>query len=296
MKVVGIVAINAAYLRAFHAVAETGQFTAAARVLSLTQSTLSNQVASLESRYRVRLFDRTPRGVLPTPVGERLYELTRRQQALTQQAEQLLLASNTLDGGFVRVGGDAPQHVMPVLARLKRAHPELTVSLQMGNSEAMLARLAEGRSDVAIVGRKYDDSRFVFAPLTRAPLVCFVALAHGWAGRGAVTLADITSTTLILRESRSETRRLLEHALAVRGLAATEIFEVEGREAVREAVAAGLGVGIVSAAEFDVDPRIIALTLSDADLMMTEYIACLAARRRLSVVEAFFDAANPQQA
>jgi DNA-binding transcriptional LysR family regulator len=99
-----------------------------------------------------------------------------------------------------------------------------------------------------------------------------------------------------LRESRSETRRLLEHALAVRGLAATEIFEVEGREAVREAVAAGLGVGIVSAAEFDVDPRIIALTLSDADLMMTEYIACLAARRRLSVVEAFFDAANPQQA
>jgi hypothetical protein len=57
-----LMAINAASLRAFHAVAETGQFTAAARVLSLTQSTLSNQVAALESRYHVRLFDRTPKG------------------------------------------------------------------------------------------------------------------------------------------------------------------------------------------------------------------------------------------
>ena len=283
--------MNAAHLRAFHAVAETGQFTAAARVLHLTQSTLSNQVASLESRYGVRLFDRTPRGVVLTPAGERLFELTRQQQSLTQQAEQLLKASNTLGGGFVRVGGDAPQHVMPVLARLKRAHPDLSVSLQMGNSDAMLKRLTEGRSDVAIVGRRQDDPRFVFEPLATAPLVCFVGLSHPWADRERVTVEEIAATELILREPESETRRLLERAFEARGLSPAQVFEVEGREAVREAVAAGLGVGIVSAAELDVDPRIRALEIEDAALEMTEFIVCLTSRRRLSVVEAFFDAA-----
>ena len=196
----------------------------------------------------------------------------------------------------MRVGADVPQHAMPVLARLKRDHPELTVSLQMGNSDAMLARLAEGRSDVAIVGRQAEDPRFVFEPLASAPLVCFVALAHEWAHRSAVTFSEITRATLILRESRSETRRLQEHALAARGLVATNVFEVEGREAVREAVAAGLGIGMVSAAELDVDPRITALALNGANLVKTEYIACLAARRRLSVVEAFFAAASAESA
>jgi len=142
----------------------------------------------------------------------------------------------------------------------------------------------------AIVGRQAEDPRFVFEPLASAPLVCFVALAHEWAHRNAVTLSEITRTTLILRESRSETRRLLEHALAARGLAATNVFEVEGREA----VSAGVGIGIVSAAELDVDPRITALALSGANLVMVEYIACLAARRCLSVVEAFFAAASAE--
>jgi hypothetical protein len=88
-------ALNAAQLRAFNAVAAAGRFTTAARTLNVTQPTLSNQVAALETLYEVRLFDRTPRGASLTPIGERLFELTQRHFALAEQAQQLLTASGT---------------------------------------------------------------------------------------------------------------------------------------------------------------------------------------------------------
>ena len=96
--------LNSSQLRAFHTVAVHRQFTTAARALNVTQPTLSNQVAALELQFDVRLFDRSARGVTLTPVGERLFELTQQHFAIAEQAEQLLSASGTLAGGFVRIG------------------------------------------------------------------------------------------------------------------------------------------------------------------------------------------------
>jgi DNA-binding transcriptional LysR family regulator len=72
-------------------------------------------------------------------------------------------------------------------------------------------------------------------------------------------------------------------------LALGEVLEVNSREAVRETVAAGLGIGVVSESEFGSDRRLVPLSIEAEELAMTEYVACLAERRDLSLVKAFLD-------
>jgi len=98
----------------------------------------------------------------------------------------------------------------------------------------------------------------------------------------------------VLREQGSTTRRIFETAVARRGLALSEVLDMNSREAVREAVAAGLGIGVVSESEFGSDPRLAAIALAGEDLAMTEYAVCLAERRDLRLVKSFLDLLEPQ--
>src|SRR5215469_13403644 len=95
-----------ANLRAFHAVASHGSFTRAARSLGVTQPTLSAQVKALEEDYGVALFDRRGRGIVATPLGEQLLEITRRMFVLEDEAGELLARAHDLTTGRLRVGAD----------------------------------------------------------------------------------------------------------------------------------------------------------------------------------------------
>jgi LysR family transcriptional regulator, low CO2-responsive transcriptional regulator len=95
-----------------------------------------------------------------------------------------------------------------------------------------------------------------------------------------------------VRERGSITREVFEQRLAQTATAAGSLIEVQTREAVREAVAAGFGVGVVFDSEFGNDVRFHAIEVSDADLSVGEYVVCLQERRRLAVVRAFLDAAR----
>ena len=98
----------------------------------------------------------------------------------------------------------------------------------------------------------------------------------------------------MLREQGSTTRRIFETAVVRRELALAEVLDMNSREAVREAVAAGLGIGVVSQSEFGSDPRLVAVELVGEDLAMTEYAVCLAERKDLRLVKTFFDLLEPQ--
>src|SRR5262245_62038248 len=134
-------------LRAFHAVAAAGSFTKAANALHVTQPTLSAQVKALEEAYGIELFERRGRGIAPTDLGRRLQEITRRYFNLEDEAEELLAATRGLTRGHLRVGADAPYHVMESLAAFNRRYPKLTLSLAIGNSDELLDDLLEHHRD-----------------------------------------------------------------------------------------------------------------------------------------------------
>lgn len=281
--------MNAAQLRAFHAVASAGGFTRAAARLGVTQPTLSGQVKALEESYGVALIERRGRQLVLTEIGAALLDLTRRIFGLTEEAEQLLAAARGLERGHLRLGADAPYHVLPALGDFTRRYPKLRLSLTVGNSETLIRDLFDHRIDVAVVANLAPDARLHAVPVRRDRLVLFVPKRHPWARRKQVTPDQLAGERLVLREPGSSTRRVFETAMARAGIALEEVIEINSREAVREAVAAGLGVGVVSESEFGNDPRLVKVALAEADLGATEYVACLAERRELRLIRAFLE-------
>ena len=279
--------MNHAQLRAFHAVATEGSFTKAARLLRVSQPAVTIQVKALEESCGAALFDRRGRGVAVTEFGEGLLVITRRIFGLEQEAEELLAAAGELRSGRLNVGADGPYFVMELLAAFVARYPGVGVAVAMGNSQSVLQDLVDYRSDVAVLAWLGGDRRFHAVPFSRQPLVVFVPRDHEWAGRTGIRLADLAGRPMVVREIGSTTRRILEQALDQAGVRPRVVMEIGSREAQREAVAAGLGIGVVSRAELGGDSRLWPLEVVDANLDSWESVVCLKERRNLRTVEAF---------
>ena len=283
--------VNPTHLRAFHAVAVEGNFSRAARALNVGQPTLSAQVKALEETYGVRLFDRRGRGVVLTDLGRGLADVTTRIETLRDQAEAMLSGAQNVARGTLAVGADSPRHAMELCAALKQRHPDLRVRISMGNRDGVLASLVDYRVDVALLSNVPIEDRLHAVPFRRSPLAVVVRRDHPLAEQKHLRLDRLLSHTLVVRESPSITREVFERAVAKAGLDFPAALEIETREAVREAVLAGLGVSVVVAAEHEehTDLRLIALQADALDV--TEYVVCLRARRRLATIRAFLDLA-----
>lgn len=281
-----------AQLRAFHAVATYGGFSKAADQLRLTQPAISDQVKKLEEIFEVRLFNRSRRAVEPTELGKRLLQITRRQFAMEAEALELLRESQALRTGHLSIIADAPLHATKMVADFRQLYPGITVSLTMGNSNKVMDALFSYRSDIGVLAIEPDDERLLVRALRDDPIVAFVPREHAWAGRKTVTMKEIAEEPLILREIGSETRRLVEDEFGKIGKPPKIALETEGREAVREAVAAGIGISIVSFPEFGHDSRLVPLEIEDCQRRMMEFIACLNERSNLGATKAFLDMLN----
>ncbi len=281
-------------LRAFHAVAVHGGFSKAAEALRLTQPAMSDQVRKLESYFNVLLFNRQKRGVTTTELGQRLLEITHRMFETETQAIELLSEARGLETGFLKITSDAPSHVLQIVRNFQELYPGISITLNRGNSEMVLEQLFEFRADIGVMAKKIEDPRLYSLKLRSDPLVAFVGPNSPWARRKTVTWDELGDQPLVLREPRSITRSMVDSEFARIGKSPKVAIEVEGREAAREAVAAGIGVGVVSEPEFGMDKRLKALSISDCELAMAEYLVCLKERMRLGAINGFVEFANAQ--
>jgi len=277
-------------LRAFHLVAESGSFSAAARQSGLSQPNLSGQVTALEKAYGVHLFDRRGRSVAPTETGRQLHGITSRLFALQEEAQALLEGEQTLTRGHLRIAADSAHHVVPIMAALKK-RAALTFALAIDNSAIVLERLLRHEADVAVMAKSVSDPRLYALRLRTDRIVLFVPARHPFANRRRVPLAALGDQELVLRERGSITREGIEQAMAAADIRPSAIVEVQTREGVREAVAAGFGIGAVFESEFGDDRRFRSVAVADADLEVAEYAVCLQERRRVALVRAFMEEA-----
>ncbi len=282
--------ISHAHLRSFHAVALHGSFTRAAEALNITQPTLSGQVRELEERYGTKLFVRHGRRVELTDLGQSAFEITRQLFRYENEVEQLLQSARALTSGQLRVGADSPYIATPLLGQFQRLYPGIQISIQYGNSQQLMRWLDARRCDVAFLPNIPDGEAHLDAiRLAPGRLVVFVSRDHPWAERRVVTIAELVSQRIVLRERGSRTRSIFEDAVAAAGHELGDVMEISGREGVREAVAAGFGVGIVAENELLADKRLRALPVSDAELEHAEYVVCLKEMSGLRVNAAFLD-------
>ncbi len=280
-----------AQLRAFHQVALSGGFSAAARALGLTQPALSEQVRALERDHDVLLFARDGRRVTLTEAGRRLFRLTERYFAAQDAIADHLAQARAAPAGHLRLMVDSAHHVTDLLAGFRRRHPGISLSLSTGNSAAVLAALRAWTADIGVIGSLEPGRDMQVLALGASPIVAFAARGMLPAG-GALSLADLARLPLVLREKGSRTRATLEAAARAHGLHLTPVIEAEGREAVREIVASGAGVGVVSRAEFGHDPRLECRPLADVTLEMHESLIHLRARADVRAIRAFISHAR----
>lgn len=279
-------------LRAFHHVAICGGFSRAAEALHLTQPAISDQVRRLEEEYDILLFNRSKKQVVLTRAGQSLLEVTHRLFETERQALELLTESRALRSGSLRIIADSAHHILHILGEFRRRYPGIDIAIHAGNSDTVVSRLHNYEADVGVLGQIPTSRDFEMIELSSTPLIGFVAAGHPLASRSEMTLAELMQQSLVLRETGSMTRRKLEDAVTERGLSLPASIEAEGREAVREIVATGAGVGIVSMAEFDRNSHLTPIRFSDCEILMDEAIICLRERTGGKLVSAFLKLAR----
>jgi LysR family transcriptional regulator, low CO2-responsive transcriptional regulator len=177
--------------------------------------------------------------------------------------------------------------VTEMLARFNARFPGLQVSVRVGNSEDVLAALLDYQTDVAVLAQFTEDPRFHFVPYSRHPIVVFVPRTHRFAGTASIRIGELEGEGMILREEGSTTRKAFDDATERAGVKPRVLMEIGSREAIREAVIKGVGIGVVSEIEFVPDPAICAVPVSDADMFTYAHVVCLRERRGARLVEAF---------
>lgn len=273
-------------LRAFDAVARAGSFSDAAQDLGLTQPAVTIQVANLEKEFGMKLFARAQDGVQMTKAGADLFQLTRELAGVHDRINGFLNASRDLEAGELRLVADGPHLATRLIAAFREHHPGVTITLRLGNAQAAWRDLLEGRADAAIAADAPKDPHITSVDLQVGNLTALVSANHPLASRRKIPITALAGEPTILREPASNTRKNLERALRRASVSLGETLELGSREAVIEAVAAGLGMGFVFSTEITPDPRLRAIEIAGQTIANREVLGCLKSRRKLNAVNA----------
>jgi len=278
---------HTAELRAFHATARAGSMSGAATQLGLTQPTVSAHIAQLEQQYGVELFFRRSGGVELTAFGSSLFETTLRLVDAEIEAVSLLLQARTLQRGQLRVSAVGPYNVLPIVREFRTQYPAVGISISMGDSQKIVEDIHDYRADLGVMVHSVTHSKILCLPYRKQPLVVFSHQAHPLARRKKLDIADLAEHNFVLREAGSTTRRVLEQVFAKAGFSIKSDLEIGSREAVREAVAQGLGLGIVSLAAYLPDPRLTQLAIQSDDLYTFAHLVYLKERKGSRLLASF---------
>lgn len=286
-------------LEVFTTVAKLKSFTAASEKLRVRQPSISLLVQSLSRELGVKLFER---------LGNKVY-LTEPGKKLLQRAEEILTKVDViwegiehikgLKKGKLAIGGSATAAAsfLPLLAQTFKAnHPGLDVSLQVFQSEILQRKLLDGELDVAILSSRPRSHLLVSEPYYEEEIVVIAPPDHPLTKKRSVPLELLTKEPLITHEKNTPIRDMLEEAFDAGGLSFTPVLEVNyewgARDAIRSAVASGVGIGFLPRCHVASDlaaGRLAELTVPSLALKQVVYVAFHKRKKSSSFVEAFVD-------
>jgi len=280
--------MNYTQIRSFNAVTKHRSFTKAAKILSVSQSAISEQVKSVESRFKIKLFIRNGSGILLTDYGKKLYDITKDIDDIHEQALNLLKSSNRLTSGTLNIGTVAPIHLMPILSKFSKKFPKINCNIVFGNSVQIKEKLLRKEIDIGILADINDQSQLYSKPLVRDKLLLFASIKNTISKTKSISFKDIVNETFIVREKGSQTRALVERELLHLGIK-KKLYTIGSREGIFEAVKNNMGVGFVYSTEKINLPKVNFVKLTNTNFYATEYVCCLTKRYDLNAIKAFFD-------
>ncbi|MFA7386632.1 MAG: LysR substrate-binding domain-containing protein [Thiohalobacteraceae bacterium] len=276
----------------FSAIARLKSFTRAAEELHLTQPTVSMQMKKLEETVGLPLVEQIGKRIFLTGAGNALHGTCREIFDSLDRFEMLVADMKGMKKGYLRIGvvTTAKYFAPRLLGPFCQRYPGVDISLKVTNRERVLERIAENLDDVYIMGQPPENLEIHAEPFLSNPLVALAARDHPLAGKRRVRLKRFVEEPLILREPGSGTRIAFERLLKMHGFTPHIRMELGSNEAIKQAVAGGLGVAVLSKHTLALEGHASEPVILDVEHLpiARQWHAAYAKDKRLSVIAETF--------
>ena len=273
-------------LKVFESVSRNLSFSRAAEELYLTQPAVSMQIKQLEGNVGLPLFEQLGKRIYLTECGKELYRYSR---AISQQLADMELFLDEMKGLgqgklTLSVVNTANYFTPQLLAKFCQRYPAINVNLHVANRDAVLKQLADNSTDLAIMGQPPEGLDISAELFLGNPLVVIAAINHPLAKLKSVKLARLAEETFLSREQGSGTRSAMERVFAQHKIQPRISMEMETNEAIKQAVQAGMGLGILSlhSIELELETKRLAMLNVEHFPLLRHWFVVHRANKRLS--------------
>ena len=278
--------------KVFEAVARHLSFSRAADELHLSQPAVSMQVKGLEHIVGQPLTEQLGKKIFLTEAGREVLHASQRITAQLNDLQTNLAQLRGLNSGQLNlaVTSTANWVATDILARFRGRHPKLAIHLDVSNRESVLGQLAANRIDLAIMGQVPDGLGLEATRVMDNPLVVIAPPGHPLAHQQRISADALADEAFLVREAGSGTRAAMARFFAAKGLEIRTSMEMSSNEAIKQAVQAGLGLGILSQQTLEMElalQRLVVLPVEDFPIMRHWYLVHRADKRLSPVAQAF---------
>jgi DNA-binding transcriptional LysR family regulator len=281
-------------LKVFEVVARHGSFTRAAEELFLTQPTVSMQVKQLTKAVGTPLFEQVGKRLYLTDAGRELMVTCREIFDRLAQFEMTLAEMKGLKQGQLRLSViTTTKYFVPrLLGPFCQRYPGIDIALQVTNHERILSRMSENLDDLYILSQIPDHLDIRCHPFLENPLVVLAPVDHPLAQQKNIPLSRLTGEPFIMREAGSGTRSSVQKLFERHEVAVKVRLELGSNEAIKHAIAGGLGISVLSRHTLGLNGVSSELTILDVEgfpISRHWYIAYPAGKQLSVVARTFFE-------
>ena len=248
--------LNLNQLRVFYEAARTLNFSMAARTLNVTQPAVTTQIKAFQESCELKLFRKQGGRISLTDEGKTIFIYASKLFEQLRELELTVSDFQKLKQGHLRVTTTKTyaRYLMPVLlADFHRAYPGVVIDLNEGVSLDITRSLLDHRNTFAIAAKIQEDTDILYRPLLYESVVLIVSPAHRFASRGEISFEELDGESIIMKESGSGTRKLVESWAADAGAKFNVIMQTSNMEFIKELVKRNQAVAFVVKSSVDAD-------------------------------------------
>ncbi len=240
--------INFNQLRVFYHAARYENFTTAAERLFITQPAVTAQVRLFEEHCNLKLFKKKGRKIHLTDEGKVLYDYACRVFDYEKEIDDVIEDLRALKRGMLRLGTTKTyaRYFMPLLmTSFHEAYPQVKIHLDEGSSLDMTLSLLDFKNEIAVIAKAADHPDVRFIPFSQEELVFILSPKHPLATKKTVSLRELADEPIIMKETGSGTRKLVNGLFEKRGISPNILMETSNTEFIKQLVQRGDGVSFV---------------------------------------------------
>lgn len=279
-------------LQTFEAVARLRSFSRAGEEMHVTQPTVSKQIRLLQEQVGLALLEQLGKKIFLTEAGERLYTTCADWLDTWGRFEQTLADLKGLKQGRLKIAAvTTTKYFMPrILGPFCAEYPGIDIALEVINRDRLLERLSRNQDDLYVMGVPPEGLDIESEAFMDNPLVVLAAGSHPMAKRQAIPFSELAQETFLVRERGSGTRMTMERVFQERNTPLRIKMELGSNEAIKQAVAGGLGLALLSRSTLNLDPKQTDLCVLDVEgfPIMRAWYVVRPRGKQLSVVAVTF--------